>query len=318
MDQVSKLKTFAANWSSQLTFGMTIGRLCAPLAKNRNTLVFAGMGGSILGAEVLRDLFPRPDASVTVWETDGLPPMDRHALVVCASYSGSTKETLSAFRAAHARRIPTIAIGHGGKLKELARQSHVPYLDLPSSPTPRLAVAYFLGAFLGIAGYPEPGHCIPLPRSSREETDITRFLKPAQELLIAAPTHLASLGHLWEIVVGETAKMPTFLELLPDAQHHVIASFSRMKNHNQRFRALFILDTAGPHVLALRARAMARVFTTQLKIPSRIIVISSKRAIECFGHTFVTAHNVSLNLARLRRIDPLETEIQDAFKRATP
>ena len=66
----------------------------------------------------------------------------RTRLVLCASYSGDTEETLACFEAAGAAGAPRVALTTGGKLAEAARAEGVPVIGVPSGMQPRAAVVY--------------------------------------------------------------------------------------------------------------------------------------------------------------------------------
>ena len=62
--------------------------------------------------------------------------------MLCASYSGSTEETLACFEAAGAAGAPRVALTTGGQLAERAREEGVPVIGVPSGMQPRAAVVY--------------------------------------------------------------------------------------------------------------------------------------------------------------------------------
>ena len=77
--------------------------------------------------------------------------------MLCASYSGNTEETLSAYDEALERGAPRVVATTGGALAERARRDGVPVIPLPGGFQPRAAVGYGLvsaleAAALGGAG----------------------------------------------------------------------------------------------------------------------------------------------------------------------
>src|SRR5439155_11847460 len=117
-------------------------------------LVVAGMGGSAIGGALARaalgDHASRP---IFVTRAYGLPPWTTpDTMVLCASYSGDTEETLACYESAGALGARRTVVTTGGKLAEMARADGVPVIPLPGGFQPRAAVAYSLVIALEVAG----------------------------------------------------------------------------------------------------------------------------------------------------------------------
>ena len=105
-------------------------------------LVVCGMGGSAIGGDLamaaLGDRATRPITVVRGYALESwIPP---ESLVLCASYSGDTEETLACFEAAGAAGTQRVALTTGGTLAELARAEGVPVIGVPAGMQPRAAV----------------------------------------------------------------------------------------------------------------------------------------------------------------------------------
>ena len=116
-------------------------------------LVVAGMGGSAIGGALARaalgDHASRP---IFVTRAYGLPPWTTpDTMVLCASYSGDTEETLACYESAGALGARRTVVTTGGKLAEMARADGVPVIPLPGGFQPRAAVAYMTVAALEVA-----------------------------------------------------------------------------------------------------------------------------------------------------------------------
>src|SRR3954452_20457592 len=108
-------------------------------------VVFCGMGGSAIGADLAAAAIGlRATAPITTIRGYELPAwVGSDTLVVCASYSGNTEETLSCFEQAGAAGAPRVAVTTGGKLAEGARAAgDVPVIGVPAGMQPRAAVVY--------------------------------------------------------------------------------------------------------------------------------------------------------------------------------
>lgn len=110
-------------------------------------VVLAGMGGSAIAGDLVRPLLDR--AALHVHRDFGLPAWaGADDLVVAASYSGGTEETLAAWDEGVRRGCGLLAVTSGGALAERARASSVPLLGLPGGLPPRAALGHSLGTLL--------------------------------------------------------------------------------------------------------------------------------------------------------------------------
>ena len=84
--------------------------------------------------------------------TRSSPGRRRTSLVLCASYSGDTEETLACFEAAGAAGAQRVVLTTGGELAELAREEGVPVIGVPAGMQPRAAVIYMTIGVIGVRG----------------------------------------------------------------------------------------------------------------------------------------------------------------------
>ena len=71
--------------------------------------------------------------------------------MLCASYSGTTEETLACFEAAGALGARRIVVTSGGELAARACAADVPVIPIPGGFQPRAAIAYLLVSALEVA-----------------------------------------------------------------------------------------------------------------------------------------------------------------------
>jgi len=113
-------------------------------------IVFAGMGGSALGA-LLAQTWPGFSVPLEICRNYDIPAyVSAKTLFVASSYSGNTEETLSALAQAEAKGAKIIMIASGGKLAEIAQQKQYPIILLPQVTQPRYATLY---SFKAIVSY---------------------------------------------------------------------------------------------------------------------------------------------------------------------
>ncbi len=111
------------------------------LTKVKN-VVYAGMGGSALAAELFRS-WPKKTVPFEIARTYDVPEyVNEDTLVIAASYSGNTEETLSAFKQAQTKGAQLAVITSGGELEKLANKYSAPTYVLPGGYQPRMATLY--------------------------------------------------------------------------------------------------------------------------------------------------------------------------------
>jgi len=111
---------------------------------NFDKIVFAGLGGSAIGADLVRAYsYQESKIPILVCREYELPAyVDASTLVIVSSYSGNTEETLSAYSEAKKKGASIITISSGGKLKESAQRDKVTFIQIPAGLPPRCALGY--------------------------------------------------------------------------------------------------------------------------------------------------------------------------------
>ena len=116
------------------------------------TIIVAGMGGSAIGGELLKDWSrDKITVPIEICRDYSLPAYaDKKTLVFVVSYSGETEESLSVFLDAMKRKCMPVCISSGGTLREFAERLNVPHLLVPAGMAPR---ATLLGSVSEITVY---------------------------------------------------------------------------------------------------------------------------------------------------------------------
>ncbi len=208
-------------------------------AEIRN-VVFAGMGGSALQAEFIK-AWPKLSVPFIVWRDYDLPDfVDRHSLVLVASYSGNTEETLSSLAAAREKGAMIGVMAGGGKLQAEAEQHGDLFTQIPKAVQPRMAVFYafrMLVEMLVAYGVIEKGILTELETASTHlENEVKAWNKevetlqnPAKQLaeklvgrtpIFYAAAHMSAAAYKWKIGVNENAKNTAWYNLYPEFNHN--------------------------------------------------------------------------------------------------
>lgn len=112
--------------------------------RNFTKIVFAGLGGSAIGADLARSyLYFESNIPITVCREYELPGyVDNSTLIFISSYSGNTEETLSAYKQAREKEAKLIVISSGGTLQEYAQKDRITFIQIPQGLPPRCALGY--------------------------------------------------------------------------------------------------------------------------------------------------------------------------------
>jgi glucose/mannose-6-phosphate isomerase len=224
-------------------------------------LLVCGMGGSAIGGDlanaILGERLMRPLRTVRAYELPGWASPS--SIVLCASYSGNTEETLACYEAAGALGAIRIAATTGGKLAEAAREDGVPVIPLPAGMQPRSAVAYMLVSVLEVAALsgvalhvkteidaaasslPDLAHS--WGPDSEADSLAKRVAQRVHKTCVcvygAGPT--APVAMRWKTQINENAKVPAFWAELPEADHNEIVGWDSASSLGS-FMPVFLED----------------------------------------------------------------------------
>lgn len=112
--------------------------------KDFNNIVFIGMGGSGIGAILIKNWFKDEiKLPILICQDYSLPEfVNEKTLVVACSYSGNTEETLSAVQEAHNKKAVIHGITSGGSLAKFCGDNFYSCSLVPAGFPPRTQLAY--------------------------------------------------------------------------------------------------------------------------------------------------------------------------------
>jgi glucose/mannose-6-phosphate isomerase len=297
-------------------------------------LVVTGMGGSAIGGALARAaLADHASRPIFVTRAYGLPSWTTpDTMVLCASYSGNTEETLACYESAGALGAKRTVVTTGGRLAEMAREDGVPVIPLPGGFQPRAAVAYMIVAALEVAALCGAGprltseidvaasHTEQLVAEWGPDAPEDSFAKEIARGLhgtipvIAGAGLTSPIAYRWKTQINENAKQPAFWHELPELDHNEIAGWEGAPSVG-RFSAVFLDDSdIHPRVKArmdlterLIAPSAARTFRPQTR---------GETSIERVISLVLLGDLVSIYLAALRGVDPAPVKAIDELKAA--
>jgi glucose/mannose-6-phosphate isomerase len=235
---------FVAGQPEQLKYNFGITTEHFP--KRIDDVVFAGMGGSSLVAELAKT-WPELTEPFVVVKDYSLPEfVDEDTLVILGSYSGNTEETLECLAEARAKKAQIAIIAHGGKLGAAAKEHGDVYAELPECPQPRVGVFYAYRAVVEILfaaklvpksdivqleTLVEPleqaiaGWTPDVPEERNLAKQIAQKMVGKTPIIYGGPLMLPA-AYKWKIDVNENAKNTAWCGAIPEFNHNEFIGWS--------------------------------------------------------------------------------------------
>ncbi|HEX7197225.1 MAG TPA: bifunctional phosphoglucose/phosphomannose isomerase [Candidatus Limnocylindria bacterium] len=241
-----------------------------------DAVVVLAMGGSAIGAELVAAAAgDRLRVPLIVHRDYGLPAgAGDRTLVVAASHSGETAETLSGFAAARERGLPTAVITTGGRLAAGASEAGLPLLQYKLGGQPRAAIGFGVGLvheLLSRAGLivdPDPlGPVVGALEVLLERTgpSIETDANPAKQLawsvfgripVIYGHGPMAAVAHRWKTQLNENAKAWASWEPMPEANHNAIEGSLNPRELGDALYVIQLRDRSEPAAIGERYRVV--------------------------------------------------------------
>ncbi len=303
--------------------------------KKYGNILVSGLGGSAIGGDILRTYAAaRVSIPVVVNRDYHLPAfVDSQTLVLAASYSGNTEETISAYRQARQSGAEIIVVSSGGKLSALAKEDGYMVWELPGGLSPRAASGYLFSPLalileqLGLL----PGASADLMETAQILTDLRKEINPdiasasniakqlAGEMKDRIPVIWGTSSHSevaalrWKAQINENAKAPAYYNILPELNHNELVGFEAPAELISRL-LIIILRDPGDH-----ERVKKRIEISKGVIGERVAKVME---VEARGQSFLArfyslayiGDYASFYLAQEYGINPTPVKVIDFLK----
>jgi len=298
-------------------------------------VVILGMGGSAIGGDLLKGLAAALSRPLVLVHRDyDLPAwVDDKTLVIGASYSGNTEETISGFTQAMKKRCKKLVISTGGRLTELARENSVPVFTIEHASPPRAALGYSLLPLLAMMQ--------SLGFTSAETADVDGMVKTMETLgaswqedspvernqakTLAARLHeriaviygagiLTDVARRWKTQINENSKQWAFFETLPELNHNAVLGYRYPVGTAERVYVLF-LRCQSLHPRTLFRYKITGELLDQCSIPHQYIDGHGDNDLTRVMSLVLLGDWVSYYLAMLNGIDPVPIPEIDLLKK---
>jgi glucose/mannose-6-phosphate isomerase len=234
------------------------------------------MGGSAIGAELVAGVAgDRLRVPLIVHRSYDLPGWaDARTLVVAASHSGETVETLHAVAAARERGLPLAVITTGGQLGRAAQERGEPYLHYEAQIQPRAAIGFGFGLLhellvnAGLIEKPDSfGPAIARLDTLFEQmgpgvpTESNRAKQLAWAIFGRIPViygagPMTAVARRWKTQFNENAKSWAAYEPMPEANHNAIEGALNPRELSDGLYVVELHDAEEPREIAERYRVV--------------------------------------------------------------
>ena len=298
-------------------------------------IIVAGMGGSAIGGELLKD-WTRDALKIPleVCRDYSLPAYaDEKTLALIVSYSGETEETLSIFLEALKKKCMFACISSGGAVTEFAEKMEVPHLRVPSGIPPRAALPYLFIPMLAFMGKlwlasnveAEISEAIKILRQVCEENAPQKRLKENFSKMLASNISgtvpvvygfglYRSVAQRFKQQFNENSKVPSKWEVFPELNHNEVVGWEGAESLSKCFSAIILRDKSEPEEIRSRIEATKELMLDKVAGIYEVWSIGEGRLAKMLSTTLI-GDFTSVYLALLRGIDPTPVETINMLKR---
>ncbi len=307
-DVLSWLRTFP----DQCIEAIYIGNKFKPKKRRIDKIVGCGMGGSGVGAALLRNMLKEElRVPFEVFNSYDLPAYaDNKTLVFCVSFSGNTEETLQCYRQAKKKRAYVVALTTGGKLKKMAKNDCI--IIPKSSPQPRMAAAYLSIPMIIILQ-----RLGLIERKNGQLNEMVFLLKKeqariedkARELalrfrgklpVIYAAEELQTVAYRFRTDLNENGKQFALSHFFPEQNHNEINAYLGLKRSSCEF--VFLRHENELKKIQKRFSAVKKLFEKRFNITE--VQLKGKSLIAATYYALFLAALTSYYLSLVNKLDP--------------
>jgi glucose/mannose-6-phosphate isomerase len=305
-----------------------------------DAVLVLGMGGSAIGAELVAGIAgDRLRLPLIVHRDYGLPAWaGERTLVIAASHSGETVETLSGAAAARERNLPLAVVTTGGELGRRATEAGTPYLRYEAPGQPRAAIGFGLGLVhellvnAGLLRSPDPfGPAVEALESllERNAPSVETDANPAKQLawsifgripMVYGAGAMGPVAHRWKTQLNENAKAWAMFEPMPEANHNAIEGSLNPRELSDAVYVVELRDPNEPSDIASRYRVVEELLGERATNRS-IVWAEGPSPLARVLTTVALGDLVSVYLAILYQTDPtpvtLLAMLKERLARAT-
>lgn len=277
-----------------------------------SNILICAIGGSGIGGDLLKDYLKKELKIPIIVNRDYSIPefVDKNTLVFVVSYSGNTKETLSAYKEAESKKAKIIAITSNGKLSKICRN----YVLVPGGIPPRFALAYLFFPMLIVLQ-----KLRLIKNKNKDIKKVITVLKKFRPIkaknlarslykkipVIYASENYRAVVYRWKTQFNEDSKCFAIANVIPELDHNEIEA-----ELNKNFEIVLIRDMKDSPEIKKQTNA-----TKSIIGPINEIYVEGKGLLAKMFYAIYLGDYVSCYLALLNKKDPMKIKKIDKLKR---
>jgi glucose/mannose-6-phosphate isomerase len=294
--------------------------------------VFAGIGGVASSASIARQWLDIGEPFEVVREYTLPRYVDGDTLCVVASYSGNTEETLSALQDARDKGAQVVVISHGGRLRDIATEAGLPFLQLPDTGEPRYAVWYVVKALAVIfdrcgltqgkaaeleaqaewyAG--QLGKWRPDIATGQNEAKRIALELAGKSVVIYTGPELGPVAHKWKIGFNENAKHVAWCNQYPEFNHNEFLGWTKQPV-NKPYAVIDIRSSLDHAQIQKRFEVSERLLSGVRPAPV-VVRPEGEDRLRQMMYAIGLGDFTSIYLALLSGLNPADASITDTLKK---
>ena len=299
-------------------------------------IVVVGMGGSAIGGDLTRTyLSSKLLVPFEVCRHYVLPEyVDDETLVIAASYSGNTEETIAAVEDALTRKAMMVAISTGGMLGDICELNQIPMAKLPEGWQPRAALGYSfipLVMFLEKIGLAKDvskeletvvaslqkfrdGYIEDQPSEQNPAKNLALKIHGRIAIIYSGPTLMDAVAIRFKGQLCENGKNLAFANHFAEFNHNELVGWSKTIEPFKDKLLVIILRDAGDHPQIRQRMNIVKDIIQNLDV--EVMEVHSKGAVrlERMFSLIQIADFTSYYLAVLNEVDPTPVEVIEQLK----
>jgi glucose/mannose-6-phosphate isomerase len=296
-----------------------------------------GMGGSALGAHVIKSLyFSTLKIPLEIVNGYSVPEYtDKNSLVIFSSYSGTTEEVLYAMKTARIKKAKTVIITSGGELSEIARTAKIPALifTTKNNPcgSPRMGLGYLIIGqiiLLSKIGFLKIGekdikqvigdfekYNLEFGVGNSGENAAKKIAQALQNKSVwyAGAQHLNGNTHIAANQMNENAKRFAGYFIIPELNHHLMEGMMYPKS-NQKDLTFVLLESKLYSEKIQKRFTVTKNILDKNKIEYLSYTATAQNPLAQTCEILVLSSYISYYSALLQGLDPTAIPFVDYFK----
>ena len=317
--------------SMKLPDKVKVGNGFIDYSKTVDKVVFAGMGGSAIAGDLVRDwLDTEIDVPMESVRGYHLPAyVDDETLVFLISYSGNTEETLSCMLDALGKRCMIVSISSDGALTRVSNALSLPVIGLPRMAAARVSFPYLFAPIPYILAKLK---LLPYEKVDKELTEATRMIdKLTKEYAIEIPLEknfakkaalqifgtvpiiysygpYRSTGLRFKTQVNENCKLPARCDFFPELNHNEIMGWEASTKILKHYTLVLLRSHDEPEEVRMRIETLKQRFFEKRAMSTLEIWAQGETLLTRMFHLLFTGDMASLYLSALHRRDPVASQ----------